>query len=144
MRLNRLAVTAAASALLLVASQGWSDPTTQPKGTAVVTGHVNDPSGKPAAKAIVHINPVLPAGGAEKTDDPATPKKKKATGMGPMATTDDNGDFKVEGLAAGRYTVVVNLKNVGRCTANVTLSDGQTTDLKLQLQMSKKKPAPTT
>ena len=139
MRLKTPLAAAAIAALILTAPPARSASTTQPsKGTAVLTGHITDPAGKPAANVVVSLS-----GKAKRAADaPATQpnrKNKAATVQGPAATTDANGDFKIEGVAAGQYTVTANMRNVGKAYASVTIADGQTVDVKMQISKKAKK-----
>jgi len=136
------AALSVAAALLLAATVTTTHAEdAKPAGTAVISGKVTDASGNPAANIRVSLN-LAGAKGEKPTHTAKDPNKKGAKGAAALATTttDAQGEYKFEGLAAGDYVVAANGKGVGHGMEKVTVKDGEkaTADIKLT---APKKPA---
>lgn len=134
MKAQKLALAGALAALMAFAMNSYAEPSAT---TGTVTGTITSPDGKPAAGVTVRL--VKPAAAKPTAAEEKGGKKKKAAPTGPQATTDSKGEFKFEHIEAGTYTLMANLKDVGRGKKDVTVTAGQSTDASLQLTAPKKK-----
>lgn len=135
MRLTKFAAAGAMAALLALATHGLADTNA---ATGSVSGTVTTPDQKPAANATVRVVADSKAHKPEKTAaDGEKPKKDKAPAY--TGTTDADGKFTIDNIPPGQYTVMVNIKEVGRGKQTVSVAAGKTAEVVIQLQKGKAK-----
>ncbi|MCI0489136.1 MAG: carboxypeptidase-like regulatory domain-containing protein, partial [Blastocatellia bacterium] len=101
------------SALSLIASNVAVTQT----ASGTLGGVVKDPTGAVIAGAQVSI-------------------RNEATGETRNATTDDEGRFKIEGLAPGRYTLSVSQTGFKDASRNVQIEAGRGAKIEIQLEVA--------
>jgi protocatechuate 3,4-dioxygenase beta subunit len=131
----------AAALLLAAAATSHAEDAKPAAGTASISGKVTDASGNPAANVHVMLNNAQ--AGEKPTHTAKDPNKKAGKGAPALATTttDSQGQYKFEGLAAGEYNVSAGGKGLGHGTQKVTLKDGEKGTADIQLTAPKKAPA---
>jgi protocatechuate 3,4-dioxygenase beta subunit len=141
MRIVTLATTLAIAIAFVTFSATSSKAEQNLMAGGSISGKVVDVDGNPVEGAKVRVM-VAPAGKPkkEKLEDGDAPKPDKPAKPQAVAeaVTDAAGAFKVDGIPAGDYMVAANAKGKGMGKAKVTVADGQTAEVTLEL----KAPAP--
>ena len=134
-RLIKWAAPLAAIALLLTLASvqtARADDKDTKKETGKITGTVTDKDGKPAVGAEVGV--FHPMGkSSKKTDQAEKPTKEKPISVVPEVKTDDKGEFTLENVPVGDYTVVARLRGSGTGRENVTFASGETAKVEIKL-----------
>lgn len=123
-------------------------------GGGSISGKVVDADGNPVADAMVRVLPAKerPAGDkvkknsasnlvedGAKPDKPEKPNRPQAVAEG---KTDAKGEFKLEGIPAGTYTVIAGVKEKALMGhANVTVAEGQDASVEIKLAPKGDRPA---
>jgi 5-hydroxyisourate hydrolase-like protein (transthyretin family) len=105
--------------------------------TGTISGKVTTADGKPAANVQVRV---LPAA-AHKKKAEGQAAKAKGDRPQPVAsgTTDADGNFKLDNVPTGDYTVMAGAKGVGMGREKVSVKAGESATVNITLQAPKAK-----
>jgi hypothetical protein len=112
-------------------------------GNCTITGIVHGVDGKPVANAKVRVMKPQMDAPKEGEAKPQAKGDKPGKGGGKMgkpvaeATTDADGKFKIEKLAAGDYIVGCMVQGVGGGREKVTLKDGESKEVTINMKEMK-------
>jgi iron complex outermembrane receptor protein len=107
-----------AATLCLTAVTGMSLAAQQTAASPTISGVATDPQGKPVPSASVIV-------------------RSQATGRERSATTDGAGRFSISGLAAGKYTLVVNAPGFATINKTDVVASASASDLKLSFKLDR-------
>ena len=107
-----------------------------------VKGSVTDKDGKAVSGAKVRLQTPHEKGKtAGEAKSAGHTKLAKGAKEAPIAegTTDSDGKFELKDIAPGSYTIFANMKGVGGAKQDVTIEEGKTAEVTLQLGDTHKK-----
>jgi hypothetical protein len=136
----KYAAPLAAIALLLTLTTARSYAEDK-KETGKVTGTVVDKDGKPAVGAEVGIfHPMGKSKPAAQGQAEKPAKGEKPISVVPAVKTDDKGEFALNDVPVGDYTVVARLRGSGNGRENVSVKAGETAKVEIKLVYKAKTP----